>query len=1244
MSAPTSSVRRRRRALVGTLLLLALGIGATIGWLLTSESAFRWVVAQVQARVAGELTFGAISGRLLGPIAIEDISYRTEASAIRIEHIDVDWRPWALLRGRLHITHARVTGTAIELTDAPPRDQRAPWRLPMAIRIDAGALHKLTLRRGDHEWMTIDSADLAVAADEHDLEIAQLHIVSPHFTLTAQGALDTDEGIQLDWRVYLPDLPEVAGNGTLTGTLRQLRSVQRLTAPAPTAVETDIDLRRADPRFRLRATIPATTLDRVVSTWPAIGIAGQIEAHGTAADFLIDAKLLLDHQNERFHVDAQARRQLKDVTLTKLEARRPDANGYLRAKGRYTSGDTPASLALQLDWHDWHWPGLAAIPIASDGNARIEGTLADYRLQAQASFAGKALPENQLKLALRGDAKAVRIETLKLHTLAGVVSVQGALDRDPWRWNLRVHGDNLNPGTHGPEWTGQLAFDARVRGTISGARVRNELVLTRLGGTLRNQNVAGSARWITTGARHEIADAVLRVGGAELKANGDIAREWNLALQANIPNLAAFAPDASGSVQARARLKGARATPRVDIGLDATRARYERTEVKDLKATLRLDLANREPSDVDISAHAIRYGQRIVESVQLTGRGTVNDHRLMLRLRTPETTLAADFRGAYAERAWRGRIVSASLAADYGTWSLGEAAPLRITADGFGVGPLCLQASETGRACGEIDWSATGPGRARMQAQALPLAWLNPLLPASLQLHGTVETAVDARFDAKRPIDASANFTSTAASVTRTHGGEALDIERGSGLLTLNDQGLRAKLDIVLAREDVLGVDVTLPRFSTTAAAGAEQPLTGRVRARLASLGRIGMFLPDLEIPRGQLDIDYQIAGTLANPTLRGAATLSDASANVPALGIRVRKVRLHASADGGRALRLDGGLSSGPGDATLTGDVTFDDASAWRTNLRIDGQRLEVANISQAWMLASPSLRIAARPGWLRLEGGVDIPEAKLTPKKPQAPISPSPDVVLINAADAPLESRRDWSVETQVRIALGDKIEFDGFGLTGNIVGNLVAVDSTERITTARGELRIEKGKYEAYGRKLEIERGRLLFAGGPVDNPGIDARAVRRVEEITAGIAIGGTLKSPQLSLFSDPPLTESDTLSYLLFGRPLDSTSGAQGRALANAATALKLAGGERLAERLAARFGIEEVGIESGRTSEDAALVLGKYLSPRLYINYSIGLFEQVNVLRLRYQLTTHWALQVESGTYTGADFLYSIER
>jgi len=248
------------------------------------------------------------------------------------------------------------------------------------------------------------------------------------------------------------------------------------------------------------------------------------------------------------------------------------------------------------------------------------------------------------------------------------------------------------------------------------------------------------------------------------------------------------------------------------------------------------------------------------------------------------------------------------------------------------------------------------------------------------------------------------------------------------------------------------------------------------------------------------------------------------------------------------------------------------------------------------------------------------------------------------VNAPDELAAKSTPWDLYSQVRVVVGDKVRFKGFGLTGNITGSVTATDEPEKITTARGELSVTAGKYTAYGRDLDVERGRLIFAGGPIDNPGIDARAVRRVGEVLAGISVRGTLKSPVLTLFSDPPMPQTDILSYLILGQPLQQASTAEGRTLLGAASALTLTGGDRLARDIGARFGFEEVAIQTSGTPGEASLVVGRYLSPKLFIAYSVGLFEQINLLRLRYQLNSRWTVQTETGTHSGADLLFTIER
>jgi translocation and assembly module TamB len=149
---------------------------------------------------------------------------------------------------------------------------------------------------------------------------------------------------------------------------------------------------------------------------------------------------------------------------------------------------------------------------------------------------------------------------------------------------------------------------------------------------------------------------------------------------------------------------------------------------------------------------------------------------------------------------------------------------------------------------------------------------------------------------------------------------------------------------------------------------------------------------------------------------------------------------------------------------------------------------------------------------------------------------------------------------------------------------------------------------------------------------------------VSNVTAGVQVAGTLRHPELTLFSQPSMNQADILSYLLLGKPTSQAGSTEGKMLSQAAGSLGLTGGELLAQRIGQAFGIEEVGIVSGSGTEGPSLMLGTYLSPRMYVSYGIGLFSPVNTLRLRYDLSKRWQIQTQTGTATSADVLYTIER
>ncbi|MDQ2643268.1 MAG: translocation/assembly module TamB, partial [Myxococcota bacterium] len=122
----------------------------------------------------------------------------------------------------------------------------------------------------------------------------------------------------------------------------------------------------------------------------------------------------------------------------------------------------------------------------------------------------------------------------------------------------------------------------------------------------------------------------------------------------------------------------------------------------------------------------------------------------------------------------------------------------------------------------------------------------------------------------------------------------------------------------------------------------------------------------------------------------------------------------------------------------------------------------------------------------------------------------------------------------------------------LTGKVQATLGdELDVRGRIDTRRGTLDIS-------GKKFEIERGSVTFTGGEPDNPTISA--VARYDS-PAGYTVyaeyTGTAKQGKLRLNSDPPLSQDEILTLLLFGTPEGSFGAGSGDSLS---TAVGVAGG------------------------------------------------------------------------------------
>lgn len=227
----------------------------------------------------------------------------------------------------------------------------------------------------------------------------------------------------------------------------------------------------------------------------------------------------------------------------------------------------------------------------------------------------------------------------------------------------------------------------------------------------------------------------------------------------------------------------------------------------------------------------------------------------------------------------------------------------------------------------------------------------------------------------------------------------------------------------------------------------------------------------------------------------------------------------------------------------------------------------------------------------------------------------------------------------------------------------------DNPDTASIAYGQLQIQDGAYSIYGRTLQIDSGKLNFMGGPINNPSLEIRASRSLqsygnnlllstqEQLRVGVSVLGTLHEPKINLFSEPAgKSTADILSYLILGVPSNSVSGANTELLLQAADAINLGGTSKILDiknQIKKGLGLSELDIGTSQemdlktqeTIQHTAFVLGKYLSPKFYVNYSLDLFDHTNTLKVRYLLNKFWTIQsVTNNNGSGIDVLYTIEK
>ncbi len=156
-------------------------------------------------------------------------------------------------------------------------------------------------------------------------------------------------------------------------------------------------------------------------------------------------------------------------------------------------------------------------------------------------------------------------------------------------------------------------------------------------------------------------------------------------------------------------------------------------------------------------------------------------------------------------------------------------------------------------------------------------------------------------------------------------------------------------------------------------------------------------------------------------------------------------------------------------------------------------------------------------------------------------------------------------------------------------------------------------------------------MAFTGTSPIDPSLDIVARYTLPQYQVDVAIGGTVRTPTLTLRSDPQLAQVDILSLLLFGKPADRLDDGEKRSLQS--QAVQTAAGyvaSELRQAVAEWLSVDNLAFDVGESLGESRIGVEKYVSEDMFVSFSRQLGKPGWELSIEYQLAPNWQLETST--------------
>lgn len=1233
------------------LVLLALLL---VYWLLQTVAGRDVLLAQVVARlpVGATLTWSKVDGPVAGPLVLHNLDFRYDDIHFTAEraYLDPDIRP--LLGRKLQLDALQIKNATLNLAKSDEPFEMPSWpdslpqiEMPLAIQADTIIIDGFRITQAQEPLIDITRLRGGLEIANGEFRARQLKVDSDLGDFRVDGRYvprnDYSTDITIGAVLPAPRGRTPARLGLVArGNLDRMEIALAGHAPAPLQASLVFDGRdapvwKASARSKeldLALLVPgmdASTSTPLSLDFQATGKGGQANLQGRIQQGDLAVEL------------APSNVGLADQVLTVSPLVVKGFGGQARLQGTADFRDREnASLRFAIVANDLTFvpeadpttPGAAKpVPVTlNEARMGLAGTLKNWAAVGTASVE-REQQSADLTFDVRGSDTAARIKQLQAKTPGGALDVTGQVAWAPQLdWDVAAKLAAFDPGYFVPGWDGRLSGNVASKGRqlpppagspAGTAGIYEATVdVPGINGMLRNRRVDAQGRFALRGQQGE-GNVRLAVGNSRLTARGSVGDRLDVQAQLEPVQLDDLMPGSTGTLRGQVQVRGPRTAPDITADLVGSGLRYSDYSAEALSIRGRLPWQGSNGT-LALQGTKVQAGM-LLDTINVDARGSVSNLRLDAQAKNELGAVALEGGVRQQGNAWRGDIAALRIAPIKGdAWALRAPATFGIQGSTFTLTDTCLGAATGGALCASANWPRDG---LKVRGDALPLALVQPWLPpqSGRRLHLRGEITLDGQIRPRgNAWEGSARIASLEGGIRLGDNarGELVRYDQFSATLEMTPAQINAKLGVGFQGNGFVDAKVQTGW-------DANAPLNGELYLNMSRLYWIELFSPDIVRPTGLIEGHVSLRGTRGTPSLGGDAKLSNFKGEFPALGLTFDQGSGSFTAQPDGSAKITAQANSGKGTLYVDGGLSwFGDAQPLQ--LHIHGENVLLSNTPELRIVANPNLDFTLAKAAMQLRGTVHVPEADLDLERLDRGTSVSEDVVVLDPADP--EEGPSLPLDMDLTVSLGDKVRMAGFGLKGGLGGKMQVWARPGREMTANGALEVS-GRYKAYGQDLTITRGNLNWNFNAVSDPRINIRAERRVGDVTAGIDVTGRAQSPRVDVWSEPSMSQSEALAFLVLGRSLTGASSDQTQQV-NAASAALSAGSGLLASQLGAKLGLDDAGVSQSRALGGSVIGVGKYISPKLYVGYGVSLVGSGSVLTLKYLLRRGFDIEIESST------------